>query len=138
MKPSPAPEWGQQRDPGDEIQVAGVLVGMRPQKSKRTDKMYAQGHLEDAMGKIEVVCFPKDYERLADKLKTEAAVLVRGALIGEEDSAPKISITGLQPLDEVQVRLPTGVRLRLNLELRKRELFASLKARMMPHPDPAR
>ncbi|MFC5864560.1 DNA polymerase III subunit alpha [Acidicapsa dinghuensis] len=138
MKPSPPPKWGQQRGPEDEIQVAGVLVGMRPQKSKRTDKMYAQGQLEDATGKIEVVCFPKDYERLADKLKTEAAVLLRGALIGEEDSAPKISITGLQPLDEVQVRLPTGVRLRMNLELASRELFASLKTRMDAAPGPGK
>jgi DNA polymerase III subunit alpha len=138
MKPAPPPRWGQQRDPGDEISIAGVLVGMRAQKSKRNDKMYAQGHLEDATGKIEVICFAKDYERLAEQLKTEAVVLLRGALIGEEDSAPKLSISYLQPLDEVQVKLPTGVRLRMNLDLASDELFATLKNRIDAAPGPGK
>ncbi len=138
MKPPVAPRWGQQRDPSDEISIAGVLVGMKSAKSKRTDKMYAQGFLEDSYGKIEVVCFPKDYEKLADQLKTESAVLLRGTLTGEEDSAPKLAISGLQPLDDVQVRLPTGVRLRLNLEIASEELFATLKSKIDAAPGPGK
>ncbi len=138
MKPPAAPRWGQQRDPGDEISIAGVLVGMRAQKSKRNDKMYAQGQLEDASGKIDVICFAKDYDRLSDQLKTEAAVLLRGTLIGEEDSAPKLSISGLQPLDDVQVRLPTAVRLRLNLDIMSEELFLSLKEKIEAAPGPGK
>ena len=137
MKPPPAPRWGQQRDPGDEISIAGVLVGMRAAKSKRGD-MYAQGHLEDSYGKIEVICFAKDYEKLAEKLKTEAAVLLRGTLIGEEDSAPKLAISGLQALDEVQIRLPTGVRLRLNLDIASEEMFAALRAKIDAAPGPGK
>jgi len=138
MKPPAAPRWGQQRDASDEISIAGVLVGMRAAKSKRTEKMYAQGHLEDSYGKIEVVCFPKDYEKLADQLKTQSAVLVRGTLTGEEESAPKLAISGLQPLDEVQVKLPSGVRLRLNLEIASEELFATLKTRIASAPGPGK
>jgi DNA polymerase-3 subunit alpha len=138
MKPAAAPRWGQQSDPGDEISIAGVLVGMRSQKSKRNDKMYAQGHLEDSYGKIEVICFAKDFEKLSEQLKTEAAVLVRGRLIGEEDSAPKLAISGLQSLDEVQVRLPTGVRLRLNLEIASEELFTTLRTRIDAAPGPGK
>jgi len=138
MKPPPAPKWGQQRDPSDEISIAGVLVGMRAAKSKRNDKMYAQGHIEDSYGKMEVICFAKDYERLADQLKTEAAVLLRGTLIGEEESAPKLAISGLQALDAVQVKLPSGVRLRLNLDIASDELFTSLKARIDAAPGPGK
>ena len=138
MKPPAAPRWGQQRDPGDEISIAGVLVGMRAQKSKRTDKMYAQGFLEDSYGKIEVVCFPKDYEKLSDQLKTESAVLVRGTLTGEEDSAPKLAISGLQPLDEVEVRLPSAIRLRMNLDLLSEDLFNSLRSRIVAAPGPGK
>jgi DNA polymerase III subunit alpha len=137
MKPSAAPRWGQQRDPSSEISIAGVLVSMKSAKSRKGD-MYAQGYLEDASGKIEVICFAKDYERLSEQLKTEAAVLLRGSLIGEEESAPKLAISGLQPLDDVQVRLPTGVRLRLNLEIASEELFASLKARIDAAPGPGK
>ncbi len=138
MKPPAPPRWGQQREPVDEISIAGVLVGMRSAKSKRNDKMYAQGHLEDATGKIEVICFAKDYERLANELKTEAAVLLRGTLIGEEDSAPKLAISSLQPLDDVQVRLPGGVRLRLNLEIASEELLSTLKTKIESAPGPGK
>jgi DNA polymerase-3 subunit alpha len=138
MKPPAAPKWGQQRDPNDEVQVAGVLVGMRAAKSKKNDKMYASGFLEDAYGKIEVICFAKDYERLAEQLKTEAAVLLRGTLIGEEESAPKLAINSLQPLDDVQIKLPTGIRLRLNMDLVSEEGFAQLKARIEAAPGPGK
>ncbi len=138
MKPPAAPKWGQQRDPNDEVQVAGVLVGMRAAKSKKNDKMYASGFLEDAYGKIEVICFAKDYERLAEQLKTEAAVLLRGTLIGDEDSAPKLAINSLQPLDDVQIKLPTGIRLRLNMDLVSEAGFAELKARIEAAPGPGK
>jgi DNA polymerase-3 subunit alpha len=138
MKPPPAPKWGQQRDPSDEISIAGVLVGMRSQKSKRNDKMYAQGHIEDSYGKLEVICFAKDFDKLQDQLKTEAAVLLRGTLIGEEESAPKLAISGLQPLDDVQIRLPSAVRLRLNMDIASEELFNSLKGKIDTAPGPGK
>ncbi len=138
MKPPAQPKWGQQRDPGDEIQLAGILVGMRAAKSRKNDKMYAAGFLEDAYGKIEVICFAKDYERLADQLKTEAAVVLRGTLIGDEDSAPKLAISGIQSLDEVQIKLPTGIRLRLNMDIVSEESFVALKSRIDGFPGPGK
>ncbi len=138
MKPPPRPKWGQQRDAGDMISIAGVLVGMRAQKSKRTEQMYASGFLEDAFGKIEVICFAKEYDRLCDQLKTEAAVLLRGVLMGDEDSAPKVEIQGIQPLDDVQIKLPTGIRLRLNLDVVSEELFATLRGRIDAAPGPGK
>ncbi len=49
-------------------------------------------------GKIELICFSRDYERLSGQLKMEAPVLIRGVLMGEEDAAPKISISSIQAL----------------------------------------
>ena len=50
------------------------------QKTRRDGKLYAQAMLEDATGKIELIAFPRDYERLAEQLKIEVPVLVRGML----------------------------------------------------------
>jgi DNA polymerase III subunit alpha len=130
--------WGKQSDPADELQVAGTLMGMSPRKSKRDGKIYAMGQLEDATGKIDVICFSRDYERLGEQLKTEAPVLVRGVLMGEEDSAPKISISGVQPLDAVKVKLPGGVRIRINLDRASDELFAALKSAADASPGPGK
>ena len=112
----PEKRWGTQADPADEIQVAGMMMGVRVQKTKREQKLYAQGALEDATGKIELVCFPRDYEKLAESIEDGSPVLLRGTLTGDEDAAPKIAVSSIQSLDEVQVKLPGGVRIRINLD----------------------
>ncbi|MDE3163553.1 MAG: DNA polymerase III subunit alpha [Acidobacteriota bacterium] len=134
----PERRWGQQSDPADEIQVAGMIHGLRVQKSRRDQKLYAQATLEDVTGKIELICFSRDYERLAAQLKIEAPVLIRGVLMGEEDAAPKISIITIQALEDVQVKLPGGIRLRINLEHVTEEILHALKAEAESAPGPGK
>jgi len=134
----PERRWGKDSDPADEIQVAGIIHGFRVQKSKRDGKLYAVGALEDATGKIDLISFSRDYERLADQWKIEAPVLIRGTLMGEEDSAPKISVSNIQPLESVQVKLPTGVRIRISLDRATEELLASLKSAADAAPGPGK
>jgi len=134
----PEKRWGTQADPADEIQVAGMILGLRVQKSKRDQKLYAQASLEDATGKIDLICFSREYERLSGQLKMEAPVLVRGVLMGDEDAAPKISVSAIQALEEVQVKLPGGVRIRINLDRASEEMFAGLKSAADAAPGPGK
>jgi DNA polymerase-3 subunit alpha len=134
----PEKRWGTQTDPADEIQIAGMILGLRVQKSKRDQKLYAQAALEDATGKIDLICFSRDYEKLQGPLKTEAAVLVRGVLMGEEDAAPKVAISSIAPLDEVHVKLPSGIRIRINLDRATEEMFAALKSASDAAPGPGK
>jgi DNA polymerase-3 subunit alpha len=113
-------------------------LGLWVQKSKRDQKLYAQAALEDTTGKIGLICFSRDYERLSEELKMEAPVVVRGVLMGEEDAAPKIALTSIQALEEVQVKLPAGVRIRINLERATEDLFAGLKSAADAAPGPAK
>ena len=134
----PEKRWGQQTDPADEILVAGMILGLRVQKSKRDQKLYAMAALEDATGKIDLICFSRDYERLQGQLKMEAPVLVRGVLMGDEDAAPKIAVSSVQALEEVQVKLPTGIRIRINLERATEEIFAGVKSAADAAPGPGK
>ena len=90
--------------------------------------MYAQACLEDATGKIELIAFPQSYEKLAEKLKIDVPVLVRGAIRGEEDSAPKIAISSIQALEDVQVKLPEALRIRVPLHSPDAALMTKLRA----------
>jgi DNA polymerase-3 subunit alpha len=134
----PEKRWGAQADPADEIQVAGMILGLKVQKTKRDQKLYAQAALEDATGKIELVCFPRDYERLQGQLKMEAPVLVRGTLTGDDDAAPKIAVSSIVSLEEAQVKLPGGVRIRINLDRATEEMFAGLKSAADAAPGPGK
>ena len=128
---------GSQNDPADEIQVAGIIHGLRVQKTRRDQKLYAQASLEDASGKIDLIAFPRDYEKLAESLKIEVPVLIRGVISGDEESV-KISVVSIQPLEEVQVKLPTGIRIRINMDRATEEMLAGLKSAADAAPGPGK
>ncbi len=134
----PERRWGGQADMADEIQVAGIIHGLRVQKSRRDQRLYAQAALEDATGKIELICFARDYERLSAQMKIEAPVLVRGQLMGEEDAAPKIAVSQVQALEGVEVKLPGGVRIRINLDGASEDVLAQLKSAAESAPGPGK
>jgi len=134
----PERRWGKDADPADELQVAGMMHGVRVQKTRREGKLYAQASLEDATGKIELIAFPRDYEKLAAQLKIEAPVVVRGMLSGDEDAAPKLSISAIQPLEEMQIKLPTGVRIRVNLDRATEAMLTELKSAAEAAPGPGK
>ena len=134
----PERTWGRQSDPADELQVAGIIHGLRVQKGKRDGKLYAMAQLEDATGKIDMICFARDYEKLQASLKIEAPVVIRGSLLGEEDAAPKIAINGIQSLEEMQVKLPGGVRIRIDLDRASEEMLVALKSAAEAAPGPGK
>ncbi len=79
MKPEPQVfRRGRNEEPQNEIAIAGVITGLKVAKSKRSGELYAQAALEDTTGKIELIAFPQSYEKLAEKLKIDVPVLVRG------------------------------------------------------------
>src|ERR1019366_1179352 len=53
MKPEPQVFRRGSNEQQNEIQIAGVITGLKVAKSKRSGEMYAQATLEDAVGKIE-------------------------------------------------------------------------------------
>lgn len=114
-----------------------MIVGLKVGKSKRSGEMYAQAALEDAVGKIDLICFPKDYARLAESLKIEVPVLVKGSLRADDDeSAPKLSVSSIQPLEDIKIRLPQNVRIRVPLERASEAMLGSLKEIIIGAPGP--
>jgi DNA polymerase-3 subunit alpha len=99
----------------DEITSAGIIGGVRVVKSRKGD-LYAQAVLEDMAGSVEVIVFPEAYKRLADKLKMEVPVMVRGAVRVEEGANPKLAISTITSLDEAKPKLPRSLRIRLPLD----------------------
>ena len=137
MKPSPAPtRRGQQ--PENEISIAGVIVGLKVAKSKRSGELYAQASLEDTVGKIDLICFPKDYAALAEALKIEVPVIVRGSLRADEDAAPKLCLSSVQALEDVKVRLPKNLRIRVGLDIASDAMLRELKGMIEAAPGPGR
>ena len=129
MKPEPAVfNRGRREEGSNEIQIAGVITGLKVAKSKRSGEMYASASLEDTVGKIELIAFPAAYEKLAEKLKIDVPVLVRGSLRGDEDAAPKLAVSGIQALEDIKLKLPEALRVRVPLHSPDADLLAKLQA----------
>src|SRR5436305_397011 len=109
----------------DEIPTAGIISGVRVIKSRKGD-LYAQAALEDMAGSVQVIVFPEAYKRLADKLKMEVPVFVRGAVRVEEGANPKLAISTISSLDEIKPKLPRSVRIRLPLDIAQPETVDAL------------
>jgi DNA polymerase-3 subunit alpha len=135
MKPEPQVfRRGRSEEPQNEIAIAGVITGLKVAKSKRSGELYAQAALEDTVGKIELIAFPQSYEKLAEKLKIDVPVLVRGVLRGEEDSAPKLAISSIQALEDVKIKLPEALRIRVPLHNPDMALLEKLRAIFLETP----
>jgi DNA polymerase-3 subunit alpha len=115
-----------------------VIVGLKVAKSKRSGELYAQASLEDTVGKIDLIAFPKDYPRLAESLKIDVPVLVRGQLRAEEDAAPKLAVSSIQALEDVKVKLPQNVRIRVTLDRATDQTLLSLHAMIQEAPGPGK
>jgi len=59
-------------------------------------------------------------------------------LMGDEDAAPKISVSSIKALEEVQVQLPGGVRIRINMDRATEEMLAELKSAVDAAPGPGK
>jgi DNA polymerase-3 subunit alpha len=138
MKPEPQNFRRGQNEQQNEIQIAGVISGLKVAKSKRSGEMYAQATLEDNVGKIELIAFSTAYQKLAERLKIDVPVLVRGVLRGEEDSAPKLSVTNIQALEDVVVKLPGSLRIKVPLRQGDGALLEKLQAVFLAAPGPGK
>jgi DNA polymerase-3 subunit alpha len=135
MKPEPQVfRRGRNEEPQNEISIAGVITGLKVAKSKRSGEMYAQASLEDTVGKIELIAFPQSYEKLAEKLKIDVPVVVRGVLRGEEDSAPKLAVSSIQALEDVKIKLPDSLRIKVPLHNPDTALLEKLHALLLGAP----
>jgi DNA polymerase-3 subunit alpha len=139
MKPEPQVfRRGKSEEGQNEISIAGVITGLKVAKSKRSGEFYAQASLEDTVGKIELIAFPQSYEKLAEKLKIDVPVLVRGVLRGEEDSAPKLAISSIQALEDVKLKLPDSLRIKVPLHNPDSALLEKLRAILLGAPGKGR
>ncbi|MFA9397515.1 MAG: DNA polymerase III subunit alpha [Clostridiaceae bacterium] len=70
--------------------ILGGIISKVTKKITRTNKMMAFILLEDMYGTIEVIIFPKTYERFKDLLVEDGLVLINGRVSIKEEEQPKI------------------------------------------------
>ena len=97
---------------GVEVTLCGVLTTIA-RKRNREGKPWATMTIEDRGGSLEALVFATAYERLAAQVLEDQAVMVRGLVLPEENSSPKISVQDIVPLDNARVDFPAVISIRV-------------------------
>lgn len=89
----------------NETAVIGGMIVDKVVKTTRTNSLMAFITLEDLMGTVEIIVFPKDYETYRSLLETDRKVFVKGRITVEEDKPAKMICQKILPFDEVPRQL---------------------------------
>ena len=98
-------ETGKVNVEDDSTQVIGGIINAKTIKYTKNDKIMAFLEIEDLYGVVEVVIFPKDYERNSQVLVEDAKVFVKGRVSLEEDRDGKLICEKVIPFDEIGRKL---------------------------------
>ena len=71
-------------------EVLGGMIAAKKVKYTRTNQTMAFITLEDLVGTVEIVIFPKVYDRFRNLLEEDSKVFVRGRVSGEEEKDSKL------------------------------------------------
>ena len=84
---------------GQKVTIGGMIAD-KTIKYTKNEKVMAFLTLEDLVGTVEVVVFPKDYEKNAALLVEDAKVFVQGRVSVEEDKDGKLICERILPLEK--------------------------------------
>ena len=85
--------------------IIGGLIADKKIKYTKNDKIMAFLQVEDLLGSVEVIVFPRDYEKYSAKLLEDNKVFIRGRVSLEEDRDGKLICEKITSFDEIPKKL---------------------------------
>ncbi len=85
--------------------VIGGLIADKKIKYTKNDKIMAFLQVEDLLGTVEVIVFPRDYEKNNARLVEDNKVFIRGRVSSEEERDGKLICERITGFDEIPKKL---------------------------------
>lgn len=117
------------RAPGP-ASVGGVVTAYRERPTRKGDGKLAFFQLEDAFGQLEVVVFPKTFEKLRHILISDEPLLCTGKVVDEGEGSQhawRLLLEEATPLAELRKTKTTRVDIRLNADACSPQQIESLR-----------
>ena len=81
--------------------IVGGMITDKTIKYTKNNKVMAFLTLEDLVGTVEIVVFPRDYEKCQMFINEEAKLFVQGRVSAEDDKASKLILEKVRSFDDV-------------------------------------
>ena len=119
-------ETGEVKVKDNQSVIVGGMITEKTIKYTKTNKAMAFLTLEDLFGTVEIIVFPKDYERYHALLNEDEKVFVKGHANVEEDKNGKLICERIYSFDETKRELWLQFSTKEEFEARERELYSIL------------
>lgn len=86
-------------------EIIGGMITAKTIKYTRNQKTMAFLTVEDLLGTVEVVVFPRDYEKNQNYLVEDAKVFIKGRVNEEDDAPSKLICESITPFDQKKKEL---------------------------------
>lgn len=80
-------------------EIVGGMITEKTVKATKTNQMMAFITVEDLLGTVEIVVFPRDYEKNREYLEVDQKVFVKGRVSEEEEKASKLICEKIIPFE---------------------------------------
>ena len=112
---------------GQKVIVGGMIVD-KTVKYTKNNKVMAFITLEDLVGTVEVVVFPRDYEKSQKYLEEDNKIFIQGRASAEDDKPSKLILEKVRSFDDVPKELWIQFENMEEYTLRSAELMKDLTA----------
>ena len=86
-------------------EIIGGFITEKTMKATKTNQMMAFVTLEDLLGTVEVVVFPRDYEKNKNLLEVDRKVFIKGRVSEEDDKPSKLICEKVIPFNQIKREL---------------------------------
>ena len=111
---------------GARVTIGGMITG-KVVKTTKTGKMMAFVTVEDMVGSVEVLVFPKDYENKRNLLIEDAKVFIQGRTSIGDDPVGKLICEQVVPFDSVPKELWLKFKDKAEYDEKQQQVFDTLR-----------
>ena len=86
-------------------EIVGGMITAKTIKHTKTNQMMAFLSLEDLLGTVEVIVFPRDYEKNREYLEIDKKIFVKGRVSEEEEKPSKLICETIIPFEQTKKEL---------------------------------
>ena len=86
-------------------EIVGGMITAKTIKHTKTNQMMAFLSLEDLVGTVEVIVFPRDYEKSREYLEIDKKIFVKGRVSEEEERPSKLICETIIPFEQTKKEL---------------------------------
>ncbi|HEX3077281.1 MAG TPA: DNA polymerase III subunit alpha [Lachnospiraceae bacterium] len=109
-----------------DIAVIGGMIATKTVKTTKNNTMMAFITVEDLFGTVEVIIFPRDYEKNKTFLLEDSKIFVKGKITVEEDKPAKMICQDIIPFDSIPKELWIKFKTKQDFMNNEQKLYAIL------------